>query len=158
MTEQSPKIFINPACYTLKKSGVKDVSYTRTTFEDKDAVIFSLGNTFKPEDNFFYAWVTHVDNEERYSVDLSNVPNLIWRPNNKKIYQLSCNWSIGEQHFIAENYFEYVESRINLDKFKQSVEFEQYNIHDFFYVLLICITGERGDSDIVISSVSNYFH
>ena len=98
ISEQSPKIFINPACYTLKQSGQKAVSYTRTTFEDKDAVIFSVGNIFKPEDNFFYGWVTRVDNEERYSIDVSDAN---WFMNRRQEWQLNHNFIIEEREYTV---------------------------------------------------------
>ena len=59
------------------------------------------------------------------------------------------------EHFISINYIEKIKSRITFDDFEQSVEFRQFHIHDFYYALLTFITGERGESDIVISEISD---
>lgn len=90
ITEQSSKIFINPDCYALNSSRSKEISYTRTRYEDKDAVIFSLGNVFRPQDIFFYSWLSRDNKAERYSIDVSDVN---WFKNRRQIYQLNCNYS-----------------------------------------------------------------
>ena len=44
------------------------------------------------------------------------------------------------------------QSRIKLEV-RQNVEYKRYHIPDFMYALLVYITGDAGDSDIVISSI-----
>ena len=58
------------------------------------------------------------------------------------------------EQFIKSKFLDPYKTRIELE-INRSAEFAQYKIHDFFYALLVCITGETGESDIVISSVSN---
>ena len=57
------------------------------------------------------------------------------------------------ESFIYAKSFEKTKSRVQL-KVKKSVEFQKYNIPDFFYALLSYITGETGENDIVIQSIS----
>lgn len=99
ITKQPPKISVNPNRYVLKQTEKNNISYTRTTFEGKDAVIFSLGNIFRAEDNFVYGWLFPDTKTEYYTIDLSNAPNLMWRSNRRQIYQLSCDWLIDDQYY-----------------------------------------------------------
>ena len=57
------------------------------------------------------------------------------------------------EKFIAKKFFDEVKTRIEINV-NQSVEFQRYNIPNLFYALLVYITGEQGESDIIISSVN----
>ena len=119
LTETSPKILINPDCYVRKEKGKKEVAYTRTRFEDKDAVIYCVGKIFNPKNNFFYGWPLRDSKMERFSIDASGAN---WFQNSRQEWQLNYNiidngreYKVGffKSNFIFESEFGTEVKRLN---------------------------------------------